>query len=58
LIVAHAIEQAIREGAGEMDFLRGREPYKYRWGAVDRSSYGRTLRPAPEGGSRRQVRWK
>lgn len=50
LIIAHAIEEAIREGAFELDFLRGREPYKYRWGAVDRSSYGRTLRHAPEKG--------
>jgi CelD/BcsL family acetyltransferase involved in cellulose biosynthesis len=35
LLVAHAIEQARAEGATVFDFLRGREPYKYRWGAVD-----------------------
>jgi CelD/BcsL family acetyltransferase involved in cellulose biosynthesis len=35
-IVAHAIEQALAEGAREFHFLRGREAYKYRWGAVDR----------------------
>jgi CelD/BcsL family acetyltransferase involved in cellulose biosynthesis len=34
-VVAHAIEEAAREGATEFDFLRGREPYKYRWGARD-----------------------
>ena len=45
LIVGHALEQAAREGAGEFDFLRCGEAYKYRWGAVDRSSYGRRLRP-------------
>ncbi len=45
LIVGHALEQAAREGAEEFDFLRGGEAYKYRWGAVDRPSYGRRLRP-------------
>lgn len=31
LTVAHAIKQAIAEGAREFDFLRGVEPYKMRW---------------------------
>lgn len=35
-IVAHAIEEAVREGAREFHFLRGGEAYKYAWGAVDR----------------------
>ena len=35
LLVAHAIEEARREGATSFDFLRGAEAYKYRWGAVD-----------------------
>jgi len=35
LLVAHAIEQARSEACTEFDFLRGREAYKYRWGAVD-----------------------
>jgi CelD/BcsL family acetyltransferase involved in cellulose biosynthesis len=35
LLVGHAIEQAVAEGAAAFDFLRGSEPYKYRWGAVD-----------------------
>jgi CelD/BcsL family acetyltransferase involved in cellulose biosynthesis/glycosyltransferase involved in cell wall biosynthesis len=36
LVVAHALERARDEGQFELDFLRGREPYKYEWGAVDR----------------------
>jgi CelD/BcsL family acetyltransferase involved in cellulose biosynthesis len=39
LVVGHAIEQAIAEGCLEFDFLRGREPYKYRWGARDRARF-------------------
>lgn len=35
LAVAHAIEEAVREGATAFHFLRGREAYKFRWGAVD-----------------------
>lgn len=33
LIVGHMIRAAENEGAVAFDFLRGREPYKYRWGA-------------------------
>ncbi|MDB4957605.1 MAG: glycosyl transferase group 1 [Myxococcales bacterium] len=36
LVIAHAIERAVDEGAFEFDFLRGRETYKYEWDAVDR----------------------
>lgn len=43
-ILAHAVEQAIAEGAAAFDFLRGREPYKYRWGAVDRDTFLRRMR--------------
>jgi CelD/BcsL family acetyltransferase involved in cellulose biosynthesis len=43
-IVAHAIEEAVREGAHEFHFLRGGEPYKYAWGAVDRPNTALTLR--------------
>lgn len=43
LLVAAAIEQAAAEGAHAFDFLRGRETYKYRWGAVDRACSGRRL---------------
>ncbi|AUX40994.1 uncharacterized protein SOCE26_023980 [Sorangium cellulosum] len=41
---ASAIEHAAREGVRTIDFLRGREPYKYEWGAVDRFTYRRRLR--------------
>src|SRR5438132_3100267 len=36
VIVAHAIEEAVREGCTMFDFLRGAEEYKYAWGAKDR----------------------
>lgn len=36
VIVAHAMEQAARDGATSFDFLRGAEEYKYAWGATDR----------------------
>jgi hypothetical protein len=41
---AHAIEQALREGAREFHFLRGQEAYKYGWGAVDRWNQRRSFR--------------
>lgn len=37
-ILRRAVEDAIREGAGELDFLRGAEPYKYAWGPEERSN--------------------
>jgi CelD/BcsL family acetyltransferase involved in cellulose biosynthesis len=46
LIVLHALTEAVREGARELDFLRGRESYKYAWGAKDRPQYRRRLRHA------------
>ena len=36
VLLGDAIEQAIQAGAREFSFLRGAEPYKYEWGAVDR----------------------
>lgn len=39
LMVADAVEAAARRGAARFDFLRGREPYKYYWGAVDVPSF-------------------
>ena len=39
MIVGRAIEQAVGERCSELDFLRGREPYKYAWGARDRASF-------------------
>jgi CelD/BcsL family acetyltransferase involved in cellulose biosynthesis len=44
LVTAHAIEQALREGAREFHFLRGQEAYKYGWGAVDRWNQRRSFR--------------
>jgi CelD/BcsL family acetyltransferase involved in cellulose biosynthesis len=43
LTVGHAIRHAMAEGAREFDFLRGRERFKYFWGARDRPCYGRML---------------
>jgi CelD/BcsL family acetyltransferase involved in cellulose biosynthesis len=43
LLIAHAIQQAVGEGCREFHFLRGREPYKYEWGAEDRWSVRRVL---------------
>ncbi|HSP13176.1 MAG TPA: GNAT family N-acetyltransferase [Thermoanaerobaculia bacterium] len=43
VIVAHAIEQAVRDGAKTFDFLRGAEDYKYAWGAQDRVNKRRRL---------------
>jgi CelD/BcsL family acetyltransferase involved in cellulose biosynthesis len=42
-LVAHAIAEARRAGAGAFDFLRGQESYKYRWGAHDRATFCRRL---------------
>jgi CelD/BcsL family acetyltransferase involved in cellulose biosynthesis len=36
VLVLHALERAGEEGARTFDFLRGSEPYKYRFGARDR----------------------
>ena len=43
LIVAHAIDEAVRDGATTFDFLRGAEEYKYAWGARDRLNRRRVL---------------
>jgi len=55
LLVEHAIHEAVREGVPEFDFLRGGEPYKYRWGATDRPSYRRTLRRAAAAAAGREA---
>jgi CelD/BcsL family acetyltransferase involved in cellulose biosynthesis len=44
ILLGHAIEQAIGEGARELHFLRGGEAYKYEWGAVERRNTRRTFR--------------
>jgi len=43
VIVAHAIENAVRDGAKTFDFLRGAEEYKYSWGAKDRMNRRRQI---------------
>jgi CelD/BcsL family acetyltransferase involved in cellulose biosynthesis len=43
ILVAHAVEQAVRDGATAFDFLRGAEEYKYAWGATDRMNRRRQL---------------
>lgn len=42
-ILSYAIEKAIAERAAHFDFLRGGEPYKYAWGAIDRGKVSRRL---------------
>ena len=36
LLMSHVLHEALRRGNSEFDFLRGRERYKYVWGAIDR----------------------
>jgi CelD/BcsL family acetyltransferase involved in cellulose biosynthesis len=38
-IVGSVIEDAIRAGKRQANFLRGNEPYKYQWGARDTSTF-------------------
>lgn len=45
LVVGAALENTLARGAVEIDMLRGREPYKYAWGAVDRPTQTRRLVP-------------
>src|SRR5215208_3043415 len=47
VLIGHAIEEALREGASEFHFLRGREAYKYEWGASDRWNARLELRREP-----------
>jgi CelD/BcsL family acetyltransferase involved in cellulose biosynthesis len=35
IMVERYVRRALAEGKRRMDFLRGDEPYKYEWGAVD-----------------------
>ena len=46
ILIGHAIEEAVREGAREFHFLRGPEAYKYEWGAADRRNRRRSFRRA------------
>jgi CelD/BcsL family acetyltransferase involved in cellulose biosynthesis len=44
MVVGGVVEDVVRRGARRLDFLRGREPYKYWWGARDRETFRRVLR--------------
>lgn len=46
LLFAAAIGEAVREGRRAFHFLRGAEPYKYAWGAVDQRNVTLRLIPA------------
>jgi CelD/BcsL family acetyltransferase involved in cellulose biosynthesis len=48
LLVGHAVQTAIAEGFGRVDFLRGQERYKFFWGATNAPTWRRVLIP-PEG---------
>jgi CelD/BcsL family acetyltransferase involved in cellulose biosynthesis/glycosyltransferase involved in cell wall biosynthesis len=43
VVVGALVESVEREGATELDFLRGREAHKYRWGAIDRPLFRRWI---------------
>ena len=43
-ILAAVIDEALRNGKTAVDFLRGREAYKYAWGARDQQTYRLCLR--------------
>jgi CelD/BcsL family acetyltransferase involved in cellulose biosynthesis len=38
LLIAYTVRLAFEEGARELDFLRQAEPFKYQWGAHDRTN--------------------
>ena len=43
LLIGHAVERAVEAGAEAFDFCKGREPYKYLWGATDTPTFTRRL---------------
>lgn len=43
LLLGHVVDAALAEGVRELHFLRGSEPYKYQWGATNRTNAGRVL---------------
>ncbi len=45
LLIGHVVAESIAEGIASIDFLRGRERYKYFWGAVDSPTFRRVLIP-------------
>lgn len=47
ILLGDMLEQALREGARELHFLRGRESYKLDWGAAEQTTAARRLVPSP-----------
>jgi len=43
MVVGTVLEESIRQGVRRVDFLRGREPYKYWWGGTDRETFRKTF---------------
>lgn len=54
LLVGRAVEAAVAEGFVAVDFLRGRERYKYFWGAQDQPTFRRRLQRIAGGRDPRQ----
>lgn len=48
LLIGHALDDARAERKRYFDFLRGREPYKYAWGARDRTTWLRQVERGSE----------
>ncbi len=48
LMIAKYVERAIATGRRRLDFLRGDEPYKYEWGAIDEPIQRLLVRRSPE----------
>ncbi|WP_309085179.1 GNAT family N-acetyltransferase [Chelativorans sp.] len=48
VLVGHAIAEAEHGNLTNFDFLRGREEYKYRWGAADSPTHARYLAPGAQ----------
>ncbi|MGI9202783.1 MAG: GNAT family N-acetyltransferase, partial [Woeseiaceae bacterium] len=44
-LFARVLERGIEKGYSSYDFLRGAEPYKYRWGATDTPTFNISIYP-------------
>ncbi len=49
MLLGMVVEAAVAEGVRELHMLRGREPYKYAWGALDRPLWGLIVQPEAGG---------
>jgi CelD/BcsL family acetyltransferase involved in cellulose biosynthesis len=50
MLLGMVVEAAVADGVRELHMLRGREPYKYAWGALDRPLWGLIVQPEAGGG--------